>query len=324
VVADATVSGQQSYVIDRGEQVHTLESAKALLTAQAASAPPPQIEESYDDEEPFDIEAEIETEETEGLSDETGAGDEASTEAEGPRRRRRRRRRGRGGSEAREGGVPHEDGEALPLAPEVVEGLAAEEAEVEEDEGEEPSAFARADQDQNGERRPRRRGRRGGRRRRGGQGGDEGLAASISDELGPLAEPEATEAVADFDGGSSEPAQTLVQPEPPVAEPEPQPAESLQQPEPVSVATPEEPAQENDRATRRRSTVREKVSFASHAEPAPVPEPEPTAIVTQGEPEPIPSVEPVSAEVAEPAPAATTEEAPSRKAGWWSRRFGGG
>ncbi|WP_454628875.1 Rne/Rng family ribonuclease [Bradyrhizobium cenepequi] len=314
VAADATVSGQQSYIIDRGEQVHTLEAAKALLAAQAASAPP-QVEESYDDEEPFDIEAEIETEETEGLSDETGAGEEAGTEAEGTRRRRRRRRRGRGGSsEAREGGVPREDGEALPLAPEVVEALAAEEADVEEDEGEEPSAFARADQDQNGERRPRRRGRRGGRRRRGGgQGADEGLAASIADELGPLAEPEATEAVADFDGGWSEPAETLVQPEP-VAEPELQPAESPQ-PEPVSVAATEEPAQENDRAIRRRSTVREKVSFGS--------QPEPTPVVVQSEPKPISSAEPAPAVVAEPSPAATTEAQP-RKAGWWSRRFGGG
>ena len=55
VVADATVSGQQSFIIDRGEQVHTLEAAKALLAAQAAASPP-QTEEAYDDEEPFDIE----------------------------------------------------------------------------------------------------------------------------------------------------------------------------------------------------------------------------------------------------------------------------
>src|SRR6201999_734931 len=49
VIADATVSGQQSFVIDRGEQVHTLEAAKALLAAQAAAAPPPS-EEALDDE----------------------------------------------------------------------------------------------------------------------------------------------------------------------------------------------------------------------------------------------------------------------------------
>src|SRR5207248_3042407 len=40
VVADPSVSGQQSFVIDRGEQVHTLEAAKALLAAEAAAAPP--------------------------------------------------------------------------------------------------------------------------------------------------------------------------------------------------------------------------------------------------------------------------------------------
>ena len=50
VIADPTVTGQQSFIIDRGEQVHTLEAAKALLAAQAAASPP-QVEEAYDDEE---------------------------------------------------------------------------------------------------------------------------------------------------------------------------------------------------------------------------------------------------------------------------------
>ncbi len=70
VIADPTVSGQQSFVIDRGEQVHTLEAAKALLAAQVAAFPP-QTEEAYDEDEPFDleVEAEVETEETEGLAD---------------------------------------------------------------------------------------------------------------------------------------------------------------------------------------------------------------------------------------------------------------
>ena len=106
VVADPTVTGQQSFVIDRGEQVHTLEAAKALLAAQAAAAPS-QTEETYDEEEPFDIEAEVETEETEGLTDEAASAEEAGGEAEGDghRRKRRRRRRGRGG-EAREGALP--------------------------------------------------------------------------------------------------------------------------------------------------------------------------------------------------------------------------
>ncbi len=81
VSADASVSGLQSFIIDRGEQVHTLEAAKALLAAQAAASPP-QVEEALDDEE-FDLEAEaeVETEETEGLTE----------EAVGRRRRQRRR-----------------------------------------------------------------------------------------------------------------------------------------------------------------------------------------------------------------------------------------
>lgn len=96
VIADPSVSGPQAYLIDRGEQVHTLEAAKALLAAQAAASPPPVAEEVYDDEE-FDpeLESEVETEETEGLTEEQ-AGSEAASDQDGQRRKRRRRRRGRG------------------------------------------------------------------------------------------------------------------------------------------------------------------------------------------------------------------------------------
>src|SRR3979411_2175969 len=48
VIADPTVSGQQSFIIDRGEQVHTLEAAKALLAAQVAAFPA-QSEDASDD-----------------------------------------------------------------------------------------------------------------------------------------------------------------------------------------------------------------------------------------------------------------------------------
>ena len=83
IVADPSVAGQQSFIIDRGEQVHTLEAAKALLAAQAAASVP-QIEEPYEDEEGFDLETEgeVETEETEGLAE----------DAAGWRRSRRRRK----------------------------------------------------------------------------------------------------------------------------------------------------------------------------------------------------------------------------------------
>src|SRR3569833_4310581 len=105
VIADPTVSAQQSFVIDRGEQVHTLEAAKALLAA-LVSAPPLAAEQIEDEDELFDVdvetEAEVETEESEGLTEEA-AGD---ADRDGPRRKRRRRRRGRAGSEAREGAAP--------------------------------------------------------------------------------------------------------------------------------------------------------------------------------------------------------------------------
>src|SRR6202521_6073826 len=79
VIADPTVSGQQSFIIDRGEQVHTLEAAKALLAAHVAGFPP-QIEEAYDEEEPLDVEveSEVETDETEGLTEDAAGSEESS------------------------------------------------------------------------------------------------------------------------------------------------------------------------------------------------------------------------------------------------------
>ncbi|MBR0828340.1 Rne/Rng family ribonuclease [Bradyrhizobium manausense] len=310
IIADPSVSGPQAYLIDRGEQVHTLEAAKALLAAQAAASPPPLPEEAYDDEE-FDseLESEVESDETEGLADEQAAG-EAAPEQDGQRRKRRRRRRGRGGprdGELREDAVPAVPEAALSAAETDEDG----ESEQDGEESEDQANLARGEQQGGGERR-RRRGRRGGRRRRGGP--DEGLAGSISDELTANAPPEATDAVADFDGFEPQASPSIAQTEtiaevtvqPPPVEPEPAPSE------PVAEAATEEASSENDKAARRRSTVREKVSFmtSSQAEPgAPV-----TQAPTQVEP-------PVA-----PAPAVETPEPPAqpRRAGWWSRRFGGG
>jgi ribonuclease E len=206
------------------------------------------------------------------------------------------------------------------VAGEAVEGATAEDGEADEDEGDEQPGMARGDQPANGERRPRRRGRRGGRRRRGTEMED-GLAGSIADELGPTPVSEVTSAVADFDGGASEPAPSLVQAD--VApEPVPQPAEmqpaAYARPEPVESApapSAEETGQEAERAAaRRRSTVREKVSFMTSA-PA-----EPAPSVSHSAPEPVESPAPAPSE---PAPATSDDSAP-RKAGWWSRRFGSG
>jgi ribonuclease E len=317
VIADPTVSGQQSFVIDRGEQVHTLEAAKALLAAQVAAYPSPS-EEASDDEEPFDtdVESEVETEETEGLVDETAGGEESPGEAEsaeGPRRKRRRRRRGRSG-EAREGGPARDEQERprVPFEAAAVPGVVAEEGESDEEESEEAPDQARADQPQGGERRPRRRGRRGGRRRRGGP--EDGLVGSIADELGPTPPPEASSAVADFDANPSQPSLPEIQPQAIAAQPEQAPADRVQLEPATASSEAETVAQEAERAARRRSTVREKVSFLVNAQP------EASVPASHGEP-----VEPAPAAAPQQQPAAETNgDTQPRRAGWWSRRFGNG
>ena len=310
IIADPTVSGQQSYIIDRGEQVHTLEAAKALLAAQAAAAPPP-AEEPFEEEEAFDIESEseVETEETEGLADEAAEGE---TQQEGPRRRRRRRRRGRGAGEAREGAAPREEQEGVYAEQSPTSDAQADEGEADEEEADEQPGIVRGDQG-NGERRPRRRGRRGGRRRRGG-GGDEGLPGSIADELAPPPAFEAMNAVADFDGNSSPPSAPEVQPESIAPTPESLPAEHPAQ----EMASASAVAPETDKPAPRRSTVREKVTFFSEAQQeAAAPEPAPAASEIHADAAPAE----VPAPPAPPSP--ETEAPPPRRAGWWSRRFGG-
>jgi ribonuclease E len=312
VIADPTVSGQQSFVIDRGEQVHTLEAAKALLAAQVAAFPP-QTEEAFDEDEAFDLEAEaeVETEETEGLTDDQPASEagDGEPDADGHKRKRRRRRRGRPG-EPREAGHARDDNYTPQVASTsvVVDGAMVDESETDEDEGEEQPGLVRTDQAAGGERRPRRRGRRGGRRRRGGP--EDGLAGSIVDELGPTSAPEAASAVADFDGASPEPYLPVVQPES-IAPPELHHADRMQQ-DPARAPAQEETAQEAERAARRRSTVREKVSFLVDAQPDAAPP------VHHSQPEP-----PAAPAPAEPASGATDDTQP-RRAGWWSRRFGNG
>jgi ribonuclease E len=315
VIADPTVTGQQSFVIDRGEQVHTLEAAKALLAAQVAAFPPP-LEDIYDDDEPFEVEAEVETEETEGLTDDQPAseGAEGEADADGRKRKRRRRRRGRSG-EAREGGAPHQvrdDNEVPGVAPVAAEGAdaLADDSEGDEDDSEDQPGEVRADQAAaGGERRPRRRGRRGGRRRRGGP--EDGLAGSIADELGPTSVPESTAAVADLDGYAPEPYRPAPQPEPQpeamASQGELQHADHGQQEAPRAPAQ-EDSAQEAEKAARRRSTVREKVSFLV----------EPQAPVASA-----PAQSPSPAPAPQPTPEEQSAEQP-RRAGWWSRAFGAG
>jgi len=314
VVADPTVSAQQSFIIDRGEQVHTLEAAKALLAAQVAASPP-QFEEAFDEDEAFDIEveSEVETEESEGLVDEQPAseGVAADGEADGHKRKRRRRRRGRPG-EPRDGAPAREENDTPRAALAAVPGAVADEAESDEDEADEQPGMVRTDQ-ATGERRPRRRGRRGGRRRRGGP--EDGLAGSIADELAPAQPSEVSNAVADFDEVTPQPSAPAVQPEAFIAASEPNPPDRDDHEEPARTAALEEDLREAEslreaeRAVPRRSTVREKVSFLS--------EPQPVATSSADHREPQPPT-PALDESAAPA----SGETQPRRAGWWSRRFG--
>src|SRR5260370_6440899 len=79
---------------------------------------PPQTEEAFDEDEPFDIEveSEVETEETEGLTDESpvSAGSGGETEADGHKRNRGRRRRRRP-REPREGGTARDRNQFPPV-----------------------------------------------------------------------------------------------------------------------------------------------------------------------------------------------------------------
>lgn len=303
VSADPTVSPQVSYMVERGEQMHSAEQAKAI----AAAAPPMTITVEGDDfvvpEEPeYEDEAlaaSADDEEDEGAEDEgeAQASEDDEGERDGSRRRRRRRGRGRGRGRQRdeaqpqpqglgEHAVAHEDHDAG--SPEE-EGIAAEQ------DGEEAAAEGT---DQNGEqRRRRRRGRRGGRRNR--QRGDEGFqgngqeggeqpAASFEQGVHETAQGAPHPVLSDEDAGL-------------MAPPFPQPTpvhEAAPVPAPSTLAASEPPA---EAPPRRRSTIRE---------PAPVGTSEPTANAI-----PIPTPAPV---VSSTAPDATPEPP---KRGWWAKRL---
>src|SRR5262249_48848766 len=115
--SDPEITGQPSFLIDKGEQVHSLEQAKSLA-AQASRAAPTETAEKEDEDE-FEIDGDAEDEldleepatgidsEAEPLGEEAdqlarGSGREHASDASG--RRRRRRRRGRRGGEIREEG----------------------------------------------------------------------------------------------------------------------------------------------------------------------------------------------------------------------------
>jgi ribonuclease E len=312
VNADATIAGQLSFVIEKGEQVHSLEQAKALAL-QPASAVPIQEEE----EEDYEDEEEPDTEDAEANASE----EETQPAGEpGPGRRRRRRRRGRRGGEDR--AAFQQERQEFPQ--EGTADFAPATGEHDVGGSEEPHEAAAvggleqpAESHGEGERRRRRRGRRGGRRnRRGREGESFARNAAVEPELGqpdfeqasgaeatsptaPFGEPEpraipVSEAHSDMEAHSDVPAA-------PNAEPQAAPSPQVAEPD-VS----EPPAAE---APRRRSTVREPAPQALREdESSPAPSFTP----------PAPSIEPV---------VSNSEESESgdrpRRSGWWSKRVFG-
>jgi len=341
VNADASVGAAQPFLIEKGEMVHSVEAAKAILAQQQQPAPAVVDEEDRLDE---SVEDEVEESEAESEADDE-ADDEGESEGDterepadssaeqtetlgenGQRRGRRRRRRGRGGRdhEPREGGVQREGTPQRAASHEGEDAGETEGAPTEAHEGQEGQEAQAGQSGQNGrpphpgeqrdgDGRRRRRGRRGGRRNRrdreeggyaGQNGGQSGQPEGQEHQQG--VEPEVADAVADLGGRTHEeapvaPAMHSPQPFEPVARETP-PAETAVEP-PAPVSVPAEP--------KRRSTVREPAPMFSSGAMSDVQPPAPAA--------PEPAVMPSEPVVAE-APAAPAEEAKPRRFGWWSRR----
>jgi ribonuclease E len=295
VNADPTVAGQQPFVIERGEQVHSVEAAKAIA-AQLPSAP---------------IAIEEEADEEEETAEEAPAEVSIETEAESERKHRRRRRRRRGGEDR-----PLEEFVQETAAEHTVTHGEDHESEAgqqdEETEETEPAGGREATPEsrEDAERRRRRRGRRGGRRNR--RERDE--SAPFPDS-GPI-EPELTSAVVDFDRPwmpSAEAATESAGP-PPQAEPAPREEPSYQAPVTTALVPPPERPVPTDRSEqpppeqempRRRSTVREPAPFVIGSAEAPAVPPPPSV-------------------AAEPTAEAPEDAGQPRRTGWWSRRLMGG
>ena len=320
ISADESVRAPQAFIIDRGEQVHTAEAAKAI--AERPQALPAPLEEEDDLEDFGATEGEEEEVEARNPRPRRAAmpeqmAPEQQDEGGPPRRRRRRRRGGRNGGEGVHG-QPREAQYEQPHQRHDQAAIGASEGDSPADADPEPwpttsrwskpANSAREDPAgeprHDGERR-RRRGRRGGRRNRHrngeavhgngdtAHGGDDREPYAPPQEFAPAegliepapAEPDLKEAVADLDA-------------PPRSAAPGCPARRSAEP----IHPPEEPA-------RRRSTVRERAPIGAADEGAAA------ANAAAGRPPP----EPVITEIGEVA-----ESDRPRRTGWWSRRFAGG
>jgi ribonuclease E len=242
--ADATITGQPPFVIERGEQVMTVEQAKAIA-AQAESTLPARLPEEPDDEQ-------IVEEGAETLADRDTV--PPGEQPEGRSRRRRRGRRGRGGRgrEEREPSEQSKQSFTRDTVPEhtVTHGEDFEGAKGFDADTEAPAMEGGADtpagepQGGEGEQPRRRRGRRGGRRNRRNREGEGEHAPAFQEGNGS-------------DAPAPEFSPTFEAPE------EPAP------PKPAMAATPAPAEEPPAPQPRRGSTVRERVSFFGGETPSP-------------------------------------------------------
>jgi ribonuclease E len=327
VAADETVAAPQAFVIDRGEQVHTVEAAKALAERTQAAAAPLEDEDELEDFVP------VEDAGVEG-ADESATAVPEQGEAGARRRRRRRRRGGRnGGDQAQAYDQPDYEQAREHVAISAPDDAFAGADEAQRDDEDGQGGFALQEREsgqphrEGGERR-RRRGRRGGRRNRQRHAEGRGEAAyAHGQEHGQDFEQdqerghdrsndrshEAEHAGAGPSGAEATYAATDELSAPSPAEPElGQAVADLDKPPPASrgpePSASDPPAGERE-PVRRRSTVREPAPVATEngasvAVPSSPPPPAPEPIVTSSD------------------DAQETER--PRRTGWWSRRFAGG
>jgi len=325
ISADPTVNAQVSYIVDRGEQVHTVEAAKIL--AAAAQPPLPSMVEADEDvldaAAGSDVEDEAEDAGERAIGDVTEAPELAHGDGGGhaPRgdgereggRRRRRRGRGRGG-EPREprDGAPQFARDTAPeptIAHEDHDGRSPEEAGIDEQaprQGGAPGAEGDV-------RRRRRRGRRGGRRNRQGRNGEAPIQAGNGGGSGS----EMQHPGADFPPVSDEDASAIAPPfnetaapaayEPPARErpildrPYNQPQMSAPEPQPAPPPQAAAPAPADPEPPRRRSTIREPAPIGQAGAPPPAAPatPPPTPVISS----------------------TATDDAGQPKRGWWGKRL---
>jgi len=311
VNADASIAGQLSYLVEKGEQVHSVEQARAIAIQPTTVAPVTEedeeeaIEEAVGEEE-GDDESEGEEEALqaggEPVHGETHRENRGEESSDGGRKRRRRRRgrRGGGGETRAPSDQPVEpimvagEGQAEPVQDATeTEAAHADAAGSNGEDDDAPGAETHGD----GDRRRRRRGRRGGRRNR----RDRETGVPPSSDGAPM------EADAEADTSKPEPAfeREAEPPQPfrpreaaPVAEAPQRETPPASEPAPVE-ASPSE-------AARRRSTVREPAPISVGREHS-----------ATHEPAASPSEPP------QPVVVSPTEDDDSdrpRRSGWWSRR----